>query len=151
MKKGLSIEDCIEKSRKFIFKYGSCLLLFDVKNSRSFKDRQKLNDDLFGMMEDLNKKFDAYLPQNNLASIKKEKGFVSLLGDGSWAGVNSPGVVEEIINYQKRKYPHIPLYWGIAKDGRDEEGTKIVRQVYKLKYFLIEWKKILRGKRINQR
>lgn len=125
--KGMSLEECVEKARKFIFKYGSCLLLFNVKNSKKFKDRQELNYNLFNMMQDLNKKFEEYLPENNLASIRKEKGFVSLLGDGSWAGITSPGIIAEIINYQKREYPEIPLYWGIAKDGRDEEGTKIVR------------------------
>jgi len=126
--KGLSLEECVEKARKFIFKYGSYLLLFDVKNSRKFEDRQKLNGDLVKMMKDLNEKFGEYLPENNLAvPSRKEKGFEVLLGDGSRAGINSPAIAEEIINYQKREYPEIPLYWEIAKDGYDEEGTKIVR------------------------
>ncbi|MDD5012517.1 MAG: hypothetical protein PHQ66_02640 [Candidatus Nanoarchaeia archaeon] len=116
----MSLEECVEKARKFVFEYGSCLLFFDVKGSRNFKDRQKLNDDLLIMMEDLNGKFSESFQKNNLAvQSKREKGFATLLGDGSWAGITSPAIVEEIINYQKREYPEIQLYWGVAKDGME--------------------------------
>jgi hypothetical protein len=125
--KGMSVEECVEKAEKLISKHGICLLLFDVKNSRGFADREKLRINLLNMMKDLNEKFRDYFPENNLTSPTKRKGFEDLLGDGSWAGIDFPYAIEEIINYQKEAYPKIELYWGIAKDGFDEEGIKIVK------------------------
>lgn len=126
--KGMSLEDCIKISKKLISKRGICLLLFDVKNSKEFKDRNELNKQLKYMMKDLNTKFDVYFPENNLAVYnRKEKGFEILLGDGSWAGINSAEKIKEIIEYQKKTYPDIPLSWGIAKDGWDKKQLEIVR------------------------
>jgi hypothetical protein len=126
--KGMPIEECVNRAEKFISKNKICLLLFDVKNSGGFADKQKLFYDLFEMEKDFNKRFDKYLPENKLANpSRKEKGFSFALGDGSWAGINSKEAVKEIIDYQRENYPDIPLYWSIAKDRFDEEGIEIVR------------------------
>jgi len=126
--KGLSIEECIKRADELISKNGVCLLLWDVKGSRNFEDVNGLSIQLFKMMEDLNKKFSEYFPKNTLATrVREEKGFWGPLGDGAWAGINSSKIIPEIIEYQKQKYPLIPLYWGIAEDGWDEEGLKVVK------------------------
>lgn len=126
--KGLSVEDCVSKAEKLISEQGACLLLWDVIGSSNYEDRNKLSKDLFVMMKDFNKKFSKYFPKNSLATLTREEiGFECLLGDGAWAGINSSKVIPEIIEYQKQKYPSIHLYWGIAKDGWDEEGLKVVK------------------------
>ena len=126
--KGLSIENCVNKAEKLISEYGICLLLFDVKGSSNFKDSNRLIKQLFEMMKDLNTKFSDYLPKNKLATLtREERGFECLLGDGSWAGINSSEAVKKIAKYQEENYPHIPLYWGIAKDGFDDKNLRVVR------------------------
>lgn len=123
----MSIEDCARKAKNLISENGICLLLFDVRNSKRY-DGKLLNQRLKEMMADLNKNFYAYLPKNNLAVlIRKERGFQTLAGDSSWAGINFSEAVREIADYQAKHYPEIKLYWGVAKDGFDEEGTAIAR------------------------
>jgi len=121
-RKGLTVEECVKKARKYIKKYGTCLLWFDVVRSRDFSDTTKLVMRLKVMMQDLNHKFGKYFPKNNLAVIfRTEKGFQVLHGDCSWAGINNAEIIPEIIRYQKEKYPDIPLWWGVAKDGYKDE------------------------------
>ena len=128
MKKGMSLEECIEFANEFIAEQGKCLLLFDVVNSRNLKDRKLLNRKLKMMMGNLNQKFNNYFPEHDLAVYGRlEKGFQFLLGDGSWTAINSTRIISEIIEYQKNTYPNIPLYWGVSKNGYDEENIKIVR------------------------
>jgi hypothetical protein len=80
------------------------------------------------MMKDLNLKFESYFPKNSLATpTRLEKGFEVLLGDGTWAGINSADVIPDIVKYQLQNYPHIPLYWDIARDGFDDDNLEIVR------------------------
>ncbi len=125
--KGSSIEDCVKEAEKIISKYGICLLLFDVKNSKGFDNGQRLQKQLESMIKDLNEKFSKYFPETDIATyVRKERGFMVLLGDGSWAGIDSSEAIKKIVEYQKENYPDIPLYWDVAKDGFDER-TKIVR------------------------
>ncbi len=125
--KGMSLEQCINSAREIISQQGKCLLLFDVKDSKS-KDRQELGEHLEEMMKDLNQKFQAYFPEHNLAVYsRKEKGFQFLLGDGSWTAINSAEIISLIIKYQREKYPLLILYWGVAKDGYDEPHVRIVK------------------------
>ena len=80
------------------------------------------------MMEDLNAKFSEYFPENSLATYtRREKGFEFLLGDGSWAGINSAEIIPKIIHYQEKNYQEIKLYWDVARDGFDKKGVKIVK------------------------
>jgi|SaaInlStandDraft_4_1057021.scaffolds.fasta_scaffold38759_3 hypothetical protein len=118
--KGMSLDECIENATKLISKNDICLLLFDVIDSRNFDDRAKLQLDLFDMLNDLNGKFGEYFPEHNIVVYTRvERGFECLLGDSSWAGINSAEVIPKIIEYQKEEYPNIPLYWSIAKDSYD--------------------------------
>jgi len=127
MEKGLSIDDCIEKAKEYIDTNGTCLFLFDVKGSKKL-DPHEMFYTLRTMMADLNDKFAPYLPENDLAVYdRKETGFVFLLGDASWAGINSADVIRPIVEYQQKHYPGLPLYWGVARDGYDREGTKIAK------------------------
>ena len=55
-KKGLTIEECVRRAKKFIDSQGVCLLLYDIKGSRNFevnKFIQKRRE----MQESLNNKF----------------------------------------------------------------------------------------------
>jgi len=125
--KGMTLEECVDKAREYIAANGTCLFLFDVKGSKNF-DPRGLMDRLRSMMEDLNSQFAQYLPENDLAVYeRKETGFVFILGDASWAGINTADVIPTIVEYQQQHYPDIPLYWGVAKDGYDREGTKIAK------------------------
>ena len=127
-KKGMSIEDCISRAEKIISKHGICLLLFDVVGSRNYNDRNALQIELKKFMHSINKKFSIYLPKNNLATLSKdEKGFQYLLGDSSWAGINSAKIIKDIINYQKENFPNFSLYWAVAKDRYDNIGISLVK------------------------
>ena len=128
MCKGMSIDECVELADNFIRNQGMCLLCFDVKNSRGFKDSKELVKRLNHMMNDINQNFANYFPEQCLANyVRVEKGFQTLLGDGSWAGINSSEIIPKIIEYQKNKYSNIPLYWGVARDGFDCERIKLLR------------------------
>ncbi len=98
-------------------------MVFDVRESGKFPDLHKLHIQLENMTKALNRKFSKYFPENDL-SVKGrfEKGFSPLhLGDCSWAGINNAEIVLEIIKYQQEKYPSIPLWWIVAKDGYTEK------------------------------
>ena len=126
--KGSSIDECVAKAEQFIKKKGICLLLFDVQYSRYVQDRQKLQEELMTMIKDINSRFDKYFPENYLATpTRLEKGFEVLLGDGAGAGISSAEVILQIVKYQQENYPHIPLYWDVARDGFDTENTEIIR------------------------
>lgn len=119
-KKGLTIDECVKKARKYIKKYGACLLWFDVVGSRRFSDPHWLRHRLETMMKDVNSKFSDYFLETDLAIAGRvEKGFQTLRpgDDSSWAGINNAEIIPEIIEYQKEKYSDIPVYWGVAKDG----------------------------------
>ncbi len=122
-KKGLTVGRCVNRARRYISKYGVCLLWFDVVGSTKFPERQKLYYRMKAMMRDLNSKFSDYFPKNDLDIIGKiEKGFEILWrGDESCAGINDAEIIREIIKYQKEKYPDMPLYWGVAKDGYEKK------------------------------
>lgn len=127
-KQGLSLDKCVEKAKEYIKQQGICLLLFDVCNSRNYSDRQKLSAQLQKMMAEINREFSEYFPINNLAVlVRQEKGFQCLLGDGSWAGINSEQVIPLIWKFQEENYPDIHLYWAVARDGFDNENLRIVR------------------------
>ncbi|PKL31564.1 hypothetical protein CVV43_01690 [Candidatus Saccharibacteria bacterium HGW-Saccharibacteria-1] len=126
--KGATIEQCINKADKFIDKNGLCLFLFDVKGSKDYKPRQELQDRLNNLLAELNTEFDEYLPLNNLAvMIHEEKGFNTLLGDSSWAGINSSKAITEISDYISKNYADINFRYDVAEDGYDEENTKIAK------------------------
>lgn len=117
-KKGLTINGCVRRARKYIAEFGMCLLWFDVQGSRNFPNGFRLHERLTTMMQDLNRKFGKHFPRNNLSVIVRfEKGFQLLHGDSSWTGINNAEIIPEICKYQKEKYPDILLWWGVAKDG----------------------------------
>ena len=114
----MTLEECVSEASRLISKNGVCLLSFDVVDSRNSPDRAQLQLDLFDLAADLNKEFEEYLPENDLAIYTvMEKGFKSFLGDQSWAGISSTEIIPEIIEYQKQHYPHILLYWEVVEDG----------------------------------
>ena len=127
VKKGLTIGECTAKAETYISKNGVCLFLFDVKGSKQSPNREELQEQLFCLTNELNIEFDRYFPENNLATIsRQEKGFYSLLGDGSWVGINNAEVIPMIVNYIQKSYPNISFYYDVAVDGYDE-ATKLVK------------------------
>ncbi|MDD2482823.1 MAG: hypothetical protein PHE32_03645 [Candidatus Shapirobacteria bacterium] len=128
--KGISIEECVKKADSFIKKNGACLFLFDIKGSKKYsaENRQKLQHQLIDMIASINTEFDQYFPKNNLATfVEEEKGFHSLLGDGSWVGINNSAVIPQIVDYIKENYSNIEFHFNVAKDGFDEEALKTVK------------------------
>ena len=126
--KGMSAEECVKRAEKIISEKGICLLLFDAVNSTGSKNRKALNLRLSEFMEDANSKFREYFPEHNLAAAARtERGFRYLLGDSSWTGINSARAIHEIIDYQIRNYPDLPLYWGVAEDGYDDMAARIAK------------------------
>ena len=127
VKKGMSLVECVKYADEFISENGECLLLFDVNGFRKM-NIPECYVEMERMMKDFNDRFSEYFPENRLATpTRKEKGFEILVGDSSWAGINSSEVIPKIIEYQRRIYSNIPLYWGVAKDGFDNERLKLVR------------------------
>ncbi len=127
-KKGLTAEECVKKARKYIEKYGICLLVFDVVGSRYSLDPNQLTKELKLMMQSLNRKFYRYFPKNDLAVRSQfEKGFERIFrGDCACAGINNAEIIPKIIAYQKEKYPDIPLYWAVAKDGYTKKDWEVI-------------------------
>ena len=121
-KKGLTIEECVRRAKKFIDSQGVCLLLYDIKESRNFEVNefvQKRRE----MQESLNNKFSKYMPKNDLDFMGIfKKGFQIYRGDAAVAGINSAEIIPEIVKYQKEMFPDVQLYWSVAKDGFDKKG-----------------------------
>ena len=126
--KGISIEQCISKAENYIKENGMCLFLFDVKNSRNYPNRQELQEKLNKIIYNLNYEFDQYFPENNLAThIRTEKGFYSLLGDGSWVGINNAEVIPKITEYLKENCSEVSFHYNVAKDGWDDKAMKTIK------------------------
>jgi len=126
--KGIPIEACIEKARQLIEQNGICLFIFDVKRSGSFSNRHALQISLESLLQGLNTEFDEFFPEHSIAvSTRTEKGFAHLLGDGSWAGINSSEVIPRIVSYSESHYPEISFHYNVAKDGYDEDGTRTLK------------------------
>ena len=121
--KGLTLRRCINRARKFIDQNGLCLLVFDVKSSRSYNPEVFINK-LEELRDDLNSNFSHYMPENQLRSphVPKESGFILILGDMGVAGINSVDAVSEIRKYHEENYPDFPVYWSVARDGYDREA-----------------------------
>ncbi len=129
-KSELTVEQCIKKADSLITKNGQCLFLLDVKNSRqgTVEDRNNLQKRLTSLLGKLNNEFDQYFPINNLALItRQEKGYYSLLGDGSWVGIDNSEVIPKIVDYIHTTLPDVHFRFGIAKDGYDKEALKLIR------------------------
>lgn len=128
IEKGISVSKCVDKAKKYIEDNGACLFLFDVKDSKNCKDRQQLQIKLKSLISDMNIEFDQYFPKNNLATeTREEKGFYSLLGDGSWVGINNSEVIPKMVEFMKEKLPDISFHFNVAKDGYDQEALKTVK------------------------
>jgi len=128
-KKGVTVDECIKKANKFIKSSGSCLFLFDVKDSRiKYPNRQEFLNQLVDLTTGLNSEFEQYLPENNLmVSTRREKGFNHLYGDASWAGINNSKVIIKIVDYIYQKMPLTQFYFDIARDGFDSPNLKIAK------------------------
>lgn len=125
MEKGLSVEECVRRAEGLIEQNGMCLLLLDMKDSRTrFPDTIVCREKLTEIVTDLNHYFAEYLPPNSLASLsyRDENGFRIFSGDSAMAGINSSEVIPRIILYQETNYPEAPFYWSVAEDGYDNEG-----------------------------
>ncbi|MDD4106470.1 MAG: hypothetical protein PHX84_00805 [Candidatus Shapirobacteria bacterium] len=128
IQKGVSIEECIKKADKYIKNNGSCLFLFDVKGSRIHPNRQQLQEQLIDLMANLNSEFEQYLPENNLMiSPRFEKGFSSILGDASWAGINNSEVIVKIVDFIHQKMPTVEFHFDVAQHGFDSPNLKIIK------------------------
>ena len=122
-KKGMSLEECVEKARKYIGQQGFCILCYDVIGSGEISDFEKV----FSRMNlDISKRFKGYLcnhPEiscSELGSIGLRDRFETYRGDMASACVNSPEGVKEIIQYHQRKYQEsVPLRFVVGRDYRD--------------------------------
>lgn len=130
-KKGLTVDECVKKAREYISKNRMCLLVFDVKGSRKFPNKQTLINVLLMMIKDINSRFNRYFPKVGPFGNKTgfRAGFRDLFGDSSWAVINNAEIIPKIIEYQQENYPDIPLHWGVAKDLQDKEGMSLVKGV----------------------
>lgn len=127
-KKGVSVEECIRKADKFIKSNGSCLFLFDVKDSKIHPNRQQLQEQLIELMATLNSEFEHYLPKNNLmVSDIPEKGFSKLLGDASWAEINNSEAIVKIVDFIHQKMPSVEFHFDVAQHGFDTPNLKIIK------------------------
>lgn len=127
-KKSITLDECIKKADEYIKSSGSCLFLFDVKDSKKYPNRQELQDQLKTLTTELNSEFNEYFPENDLmVKNRLEKGFAGLLGDGSWAGINSIEAITQIVNYIHQKLPSVQFYFDVARNGFDSPNLKILK------------------------
>ena len=104
------------------------MFLFDVKNSKKHPNRQLLQEQLTQLITNLNSEFEQYLPENNLmVSIRSEKGFSYLFGDGSWAGINNSEAIIKIVDFVHQKMPSVEFYFDVAQHGFDSSNLKIIK------------------------
>lgn len=129
-KNELSVEECVAKATRYVASRGMCLFLMDAVGSRrlTVADHCRFLDRLSVAMHDMNERFITYFPINKLATPSRiETGFTASLGDGTWAGINSPEVIPQIASYMKEHFPDIRFRYGIARDGYDGKATALVR------------------------
>ena len=124
----LTIDQCVARAEAYIQQNGACLMLMDVIGSRQFMDDERRNQDFVAMIHQLNQQFDEYLPENNLTAIDRtEKGFHIIMGDAVTGGISDSRVIPAVAEFAETNYPHIPLRYGIAKDGYDNEGIALIK------------------------
>ena len=122
MKKGMSLEECVNKAREDISEQGMCYLAFDVVGSSNM-DNGFFHKTILSLRDDLNKKFMKYF----VGDIYKKKCagvrgcFETYRADSAGTYISSPNAVKEIIEYTKENYSDFPLRWAVAKDPRDKE------------------------------
>lgn len=126
--KGMGVEECMRRAEEFIGQNGACLFLMDIAGSRHHPDQAKLFEDYERLLAELNAEFDEYLPVNDLAiPSQSTKGFDILIGDGAGGGINSSEVIPQIIGFADDNYPDLALRYGVAADGFDQEGVRLIK------------------------
>jgi len=127
--KGISVEKCILKAEKYIKEKGNCLFIYDVKNSKkySLSDRQKLQEKLLIINNNLTNNFIQYFPENNLRTLVYKDIGPQLIGDGSIVGINNADAIPKIIEYLKENCSEASFHYNVAKDGWDNEGMKTIK------------------------
>lgn len=127
-KASLSISECVEHAEAYIQANGICLLVMDVVGSKHFADWQSFKHDFQCMIDDLNFIFADFLPENDLTSHNRlEKGFNIILGDGVTGAITDSEIIPLVAEYVGEYFAHIPLRYGIAKDGYDRRGIALIK------------------------
>lgn len=123
----MDLKSCSLRAAELITANGICLFLFDMIDSK--KDfAGNLHRQLGKLTISLNQVFADYLPENDLAvSGRIEKGFMHILGDASWAGINHYEVIGLVNEYTQENYPEIKLRYSVAENGYDRQGIRLVR------------------------
>lgn len=128
--KGISVEQCVLKARKYINEQGVCLFAYDVKGSKSYskEERQQLQKKLIETKNELMNKFGEYFPTNTLRClVEEDTGPTIVGGDGCLIGINNAEVIPKITDYLKENCPEIFFHYNVAKDGWDEDGIRTVK------------------------
>lgn len=113
-----------QKASELIAKNGVCLFIMDIVESTNYGTGG--DPEVFRLfhsfLEELNKTFPEYLPENTLAigPSRSEQGFQGGLGDAAWAGINDASVIPKIVALKESAYPELNVYYGVAEDGWDE-------------------------------
>lgn len=112
------------KAAELIQKFGVCLFIVDIVESTNYG--RGMDPEVFrsfrAFLDEVNEKFQEYLPENTLAvgTSRVEQGFQGGLGDAAWTGINDASVIPKIIALKENSYPDLRLYYGVAEDGWDE-------------------------------
>ena len=125
LEKGLTPEKCIEKATAYIAENGACLFLTDLVGSRQASSEVYQQYDK--LLSDLTQLFDDHLPENTLLNGETEQGFHRVLGDGGVAAIDTSDIIMPIIEYACEQYPDLSLRYGVARDGWDKEGVKLLK------------------------
>jgi hypothetical protein len=127
--KGSSLEQCVEKSEKYIKKTGVCVLVYDLKGSSNYSSEKwhHMLSRLNILRNDLNNTFKDRIPNDPFGEDPHGYGFQPMRGDSGCAPINSAEAVREIINYVSANYKDIPLWWEVAKDYWDRKGMRMLK------------------------
>lgn len=128
--KGIPPEQCYERAAEIIERNGVCLFLFDLVGSSSLKeaDRERVFGRYAQLLQELNDKLEAYLPETTLVNgVDARKGFHFALGDGAIGAINHPEAVGKILAISEEQYRDVPLRYGVAEDGWDRDAIRLIK------------------------
>jgi penicillin-binding protein-related factor A (putative recombinase) len=126
MKKGMSLEKCVNKTEEYISEQRICYLAFDVIGSKKM-DRDFFYKTLFSLKNKINDNFMKYFVGDRLCNDNAgtRGSLETCRGDSAGTYIASSEAVKNIIKYTQENYSDFPLKWIVAKNCRDIEIKKL--------------------------
>lgn len=129
-RKGLSIEQCVERAERILEVSSLCLFQIDLVDSRMDVMGYE-HARMQGFIGSVNATFAARLPVYSIARYGvAEQGMAGLVrGDEAYVGVDSPNLIVDIVDFKEIEYPELKLHYGVAVDGWDKDGFSLRNEI----------------------